>query len=357
MAAAGDRARVAPPGRRARPPRAPDRPRRGCATSAPVISNETPPASTERNGAAGRSVWRPRVASISSRVSVRPGESGSGSGFDMGPPARVFGRPAISFRDRARHRCGLQSRRGILPRFLWPPSAAASTSLRHPLKRYLLVPIVLERRAGGRHHVSRPGATGARSWPSMVSSTPVLGSFFLGIMTVVGGVGAVPDRPAAAARGVLRPAVGAGRARRARQGARGRRSSRRRAARCCTACSSSCFTASRWWSGSALTAVTGGLGSLIGHRARRPVARLRRVRLSARPSGRELRREMGLPRPPSRPDAGLRARRHCSLSDSVGSLRRLAVRGGGCHAGVHRHRRKPRQAAAPTADPGKNGQT
>ena len=59
--------------------------------------------------------------------------------------------------------------------------------MRHPLKRYLLVPFVLS--------VGLAFATmfaARRYWSqelaSMVSSTPVLGGFFLGIMTVVGGV-------------------------------------------------------------------------------------------------------------------------------------------------------------------------
>jgi uncharacterized protein involved in cysteine biosynthesis len=59
--------------------------------------------------------------------------------------------------------------------------------MRHPLKRYLLVPFLLG--------LGLAGATmfaARRYWSqelaSMVSSTPVLGQFFLAIMTVIGGV-------------------------------------------------------------------------------------------------------------------------------------------------------------------------
>src|SRR3954466_9949066 len=59
--------------------------------------------------------------------------------------------------------------------------------LRHPLKRYLFIPIILGvalaivTMVAARNYWSQELA-------SMVSSTPVLGNFFLGIMTVVGGV-------------------------------------------------------------------------------------------------------------------------------------------------------------------------
>jgi uncharacterized protein involved in cysteine biosynthesis len=58
---------------------------------------------------------------------------------------------------------------------------------RHPLKRYLLIPFLLSillatiTMVAARRYWSEELA-------SMVSSSPVLGSFFLGIMTVVGGV-------------------------------------------------------------------------------------------------------------------------------------------------------------------------
>jgi len=59
--------------------------------------------------------------------------------------------------------------------------------LRNPLKRYLIVPLLLSvalaivTMAAARNYWSQ-------ELSSMVSSTPVLGGFFLGIMTVVGGV-------------------------------------------------------------------------------------------------------------------------------------------------------------------------
>ena len=101
--------------------------------------------------------------------------------------------------------------------------------------------------------------------------------------------------------------------------------------------------------GLGLTAVTGGLGSLIGIAlgglslaydgfdyplARRGASFGAKWAFLARHPG---------------ADARLRDRRHCSLSDSVRSLRRLAVRGRGCHVGVHRHRRKSDGSRAPAA--------
>src|SRR5580692_2434903 len=58
------------------------------ATSAPLISNDTPPASTSRNGAGGLSVWRARVASISRRESV--GRSVTGLMVGMGSSCRGY---------------------------------------------------------------------------------------------------------------------------------------------------------------------------------------------------------------------------------------------------------------------------
>ena len=59
--------------------------------------------------------------------------------------------------------------------------------LRHPLKRYLLVPFVLSVALAIVTMIAARRYWG-QELASMVSTSPVLGSFFLGIMTVVGGV-------------------------------------------------------------------------------------------------------------------------------------------------------------------------
>jgi uncharacterized protein involved in cysteine biosynthesis len=72
-------------------------------------------------------------------------------------------------------------------RGLFAPFRGGLYVLRHPVKRYLLVPFVL---SIGLAVISMIAAR--RYWSeelsSMVSSSPVLGSFFLAIMTGVGGV-------------------------------------------------------------------------------------------------------------------------------------------------------------------------
>ena len=72
-------------------------------------------------------------------------------------------------------------------RGLFAPFRGGLYVFRHPLKRYLIAPLLLS--------VALATVTmfaARRYWSqelsSMVSSTPVLGQFFLGIMTVVGGV-------------------------------------------------------------------------------------------------------------------------------------------------------------------------
>ena len=59
--------------------------------------------------------------------------------------------------------------------------------LRHPLKRFLLVPFVLSVALAITTMMAARRYWG-QELASMVSTTPVLGNFFLGIMTVVGGV-------------------------------------------------------------------------------------------------------------------------------------------------------------------------
>jgi uncharacterized protein involved in cysteine biosynthesis len=72
-------------------------------------------------------------------------------------------------------------------RGLFAPFRGGLYVMRHPLKRYLVVPLLL---SVGLAMVTMFAAR--RYWgqelESMVSGSPVLGNFFLGIMTVVGGV-------------------------------------------------------------------------------------------------------------------------------------------------------------------------
>jgi uncharacterized protein involved in cysteine biosynthesis len=72
-------------------------------------------------------------------------------------------------------------------RGLFAPFRGGLYVMRHPLKRYLLVPFVL---SVGLAMVTMFAARQywGRELESMTSSSPVLGNFFLGIMTVVGGV-------------------------------------------------------------------------------------------------------------------------------------------------------------------------
>ena len=117
---------------------------------------------------------------------------GFGSGSTSGPPGPVFGRRVFSFRDCVRaHR--FRSRVAVrIPR--WDssaassrPSAAVSTCSGIPSSGYLFVPIILGMALAvvtmiaARHYWGQELA-------SVASGSPVLGSFFLGIMTVVGGV-------------------------------------------------------------------------------------------------------------------------------------------------------------------------
>ena len=60
--------------------------------------------------------------------------------------------------------------------------------LRHPLKRYLLVPFVLSVGAGRRHDDRGPPLLEPGAGVDGLEHRRVLGGFFLGIMTVVGGV-------------------------------------------------------------------------------------------------------------------------------------------------------------------------
>jgi len=59
--------------------------------------------------------------------------------------------------------------------------------LRHPLKRFLLVPFVLSVALAIVTMIAARGYW-SQELASMVTTSPVLGNFFLGIMTVVGGV-------------------------------------------------------------------------------------------------------------------------------------------------------------------------
>src|SRR5262245_31281233 len=72
-------------------------------------------------------------------------------------------------------------------RGLFAPFRGGLYVMRHPLKRYLVVPLLL---SVGLAMVTMFAARQywGRELESMVSGSPVLGNFFLGIMTVVGGV-------------------------------------------------------------------------------------------------------------------------------------------------------------------------
>ena len=182
----------------------------------------------------------------------RKSASGSGSGSTSGPPGPGIGRRRdFGFVPALRQRfAGVESRVGFFRGFL-APFRGGLYVLRHPLKRYLVSRSCSTWRSAIGDHVRRARATGARSWRRWSRARPSSANSSSAIMTGRRRRGAVPDRAAAAARGVRRSAVGARRARRARHGSDGPVPRRRRGGRCCTACSSSCSTASRWSSASA----------------------------------------------------------------------------------------------------------
>ena len=71
--------------------------------------------------------------------------------------------------------------------------------LKHPLKRFLIVPLLLSAALAVATMIAA-----RRYWSQelagMVSSTPVLGGFFLGIMTVVGGLMLALSKPEAVSK-------------------------------------------------------------------------------------------------------------------------------------------------------------
>ena len=107
------------------------------ATSAPLMSSDTPPASTSRNGAGGFSVWRARVASISRRESAAGlaplGRSETGlMVVGMGSSCRGIGRAirkvssvAVPFARRGVHSPPWVSSADLWPRFGGAPSSRA----------------------------------------------------------------------------------------------------------------------------------------------------------------------------------------------------------------------------------------
>ena len=195
------------------------------ATSAPLMSSETPPVRTSRKGVVGFSVWRARVASISRRESAPAGAAGrSETGLmvvGMGSSCPGIGRADSQVSCRP-----VQSRRGVeSPPWVsfadsWRRFGAGAYIARNRPLALLFGRFCSTWRLGWRRCFRR-GATGTTKRSMGAAHQGPGGRLaIVVVLTDVSGVVLFLWRNRPFGR-VCRPALGTGRARAARGGARG----------------------------------------------------------------------------------------------------------------------------------------
>jgi uncharacterized protein involved in cysteine biosynthesis len=216
--------------------------------------------------------------------------------------------------------------------------------LRHPLKRYLFLPFVL---SVGLAIVTMIAAR--RYWSqelsSVVSGSPLLGGFFLGVMTIVGGIVLF-----LIAQPLLLAVFSDTLSERVERIVKGTSPTVPFFASAGRALVHGLLKLVLYGTALVVALVltpAGGIGPVVGIALAALFLAYDGFDYPARPSRRQLRREMGVPGPQSRPDNRIRNWRNCPLPDSVRSIRRFAVCRGGCHVGIHGHGKIHDRGAGP----------